>query len=56
MKRFAILLLIFALGSPALLQAKVHGKKSPHYHKPRKFKKNAGNYHKQHKGHKKSVS
>jgi hypothetical protein len=55
MKRFAVLLLLCGLVSPALVQAathrnKVHGKKSPHYHKPRKFKKNAKNYHKQHNG------
>jgi hypothetical protein len=56
MKRLAILLLVLGLGSPVLVQAKVNGKKSPHYHKPRKFKKNAGNYYKQHKGHKKPAS
>jgi hypothetical protein len=53
MKRFTVLLLVLGLASPALVQAatKVHGKKSPHYHKPKKFKKNAKNYHKQHNGH-----
>jgi hypothetical protein len=54
MKRLAILLLLFGLASPALVQAKQYqpkGKKA-HYHKPKKFKGGA-NYSKQHKNYRK---
>ena len=51
MKRFATLLLIVGLGAPALVQAATH-KKSPHYHKPHKYKGGA-HYSKQHKHYKK---